>query len=134
MLKTRSVTIGRDDNGSFGIQVKAVGVEGQVGSVRIAALKPFQRYRGLEVGDVIFEVDGEYLAESDYKAVTAAIRGCSDLATFVVASPDELPVTAPTSLVELTAHDALPSCHLNATTAEVAVSRQHEVGFSPPGE
>jgi hypothetical protein len=90
MCKTRSVTISRDETGSFGIQVKSVGSANVLGSVRIVALKPFQRYRGLEVGDVIFEVEGEYLLASDSQAVVAAIRGCAELATFVVASPEEI--------------------------------------------
>eukprot|EP00041_Stephanoeca_diplocostata_P009292 m.142977 g.142977 ORF g.142977 m.142977 type:complete len:616 (+) comp17681_c0_seq1:465-2312(+) len=87
--RMRSVTVTRDEHGSFGIQVKPT--KGKAyGVVRISGVKDTRRAHGLQVGDVLFEVDGHYLLTSTYDDVVSIIRNAGDFATFVVASANDV--------------------------------------------
>lgn len=88
-FQTRSVTVVRDEEGSFGIQLKST-PRVSYGAVRISAVKRLTPDFGLKVRDVIVEVEGEYLLQAQQKDVVKAIKSCGEVATFIVANPDDV--------------------------------------------
>ena len=58
------------------------------GPVRISAIR--DEHPGLDVGDVIFEVDGRYLLEASFAEAVGAIKEAGEFATFVVADAQEI--------------------------------------------
>eukprot|EP00039_Didymoeca_costata_P009346 m.123574 g.123574 ORF g.123574 m.123574 type:complete len:465 (+) comp14450_c0_seq14:219-1613(+) len=79
---TRSVTICRNEDDSFGIKVQADNTKSFAPN-RISGIR--DQHPGIKVGDVIVEVDGVYLLESEGRKVISAIRKAGDVMTLVVA-------------------------------------------------